>query len=270
MINASRLLLVLALAAAAAARCFCPNECVSRHCDRGRHYDVRVCFDQEASRECEHANAEVTDMVNSMGGQATKMLELMVADGAITTTQFATLRAMLSRAFEIDPSDSVFWTRALDTHPDLIAKPVGDCSDAATSVRVRGTQSHCYSEPVLEQCGEVRRDANPYAAQIYKAFEVAVRMGTEDLEFEVMDPASGEMTAVEGRSAFDLGFEDDEGQLIAPVMEFIEFLAQRGSYTTANIRCSHYDTEVASLDSPATARSPVMLLVLGVAMALVL
>jgi hypothetical protein len=84
--------------------CYCPIDCIdNRRCDRGRSdFDRRLCNDEEAHAECDAANAEVTDMVNSLGRNADLLLSGLIVEGALKSELASFLRTKLSYALELD------------------------------------------------------------------------------------------------------------------------------------------------------------------------
>ena len=84
--------------------CYCPIDCIdNRRCDRGRNdFDRRLCNDEEAHAECDAANYEVTDMVNSLGRNADLLLSGLIVEGALESELASFLRTKLSYALELD------------------------------------------------------------------------------------------------------------------------------------------------------------------------
>lgn len=122
----TKLITILCLAAHAAdAVCFCPRVCLPTYEDPCKYRDRTLCNDMEAAAECNSANAEIEDAVNSLGRNADLFLNAAVVRGNLSATGASELRTALSISVEAD-------------------KPVGDCeAGMVTETRVKNTNSHC-------------------------------------------------------------------------------------------------------------------------------
>ncbi|EQC26815.1 hypothetical protein SDRG_15327 [Saprolegnia diclina VS20] len=109
-----------------------------------------ACNDLEAQSECNRANDQVTDMVNSAGRNADLYLEgLLFKNASVTPSQTSYLRSKLSEAFE--------W-----------GKPVGDCSDGlTTSTHLANAVDICFSIPLFQQCDTLAKSVPQYFNNIH-------------------------------------------------------------------------------------------------------
>lgn len=144
-----KIVVTLALAAHAAhAVCFCPRVCLPTYNDACKYRDRTLCADLEAANECNSANAEVTDAVNSLGRNADLFLTGAMLNDTLSAAAASELRTKLSIAIED-------------------AKPVADCeAGMATDTRVKGTNSHCFSPELLTQCVKLRDGIDGWAFQV--------------------------------------------------------------------------------------------------------
>jgi hypothetical protein len=144
-----KVVVTLALAAHAAhAVCFCPRVCLPTYEDACKYRDRTLCADLEAASECNAANDEVTDAVNSLGRNADLFLTGAMFNGTLNPAAASELRTKLSIAIETD-------------------KPVADCeAGMATETRVKNTNSHCFSPELLTQCVKLRDGIDGWALQL--------------------------------------------------------------------------------------------------------
>lgn len=140
------MMIVLCFAAHAAdAVCFCPRVCLPTYQDTCKYRDRTLCNDMEAVSECNSANDEIDDAVNSLGRNADLFLTAAVLRGNLSAAGASELRTMLSIAVEAD-------------------KPVGDCeAGMATDTLVKNTMSHCFSPELLKQCVKLRDGVDAWA-----------------------------------------------------------------------------------------------------------
>eukprot|EP01064_Diplonema_japonicum_P039559 TRINITY_DN9952_c0_g2_i1.p1 TRINITY_DN9952_c0_g2~~TRINITY_DN9952_c0_g2_i1.p1 ORF type:complete len:242 (+),score=62.48 TRINITY_DN9952_c0_g2_i1:45-770(+) len=142
--------------------CYCPVRCVDKNC---AYYDTVTCNDIESRDECNAANAEVTDMVNSMGKNADLFLLIAGEKGSITAEQASRLRTHLSSAFE-----------------DTNAKPVGDCqAGLSTDTRIEKTNSHCFSPTLLGECQRISDATSTYSQTIHERLSSEITKDASNL-----------------------------------------------------------------------------------------
>lgn len=144
-----KVVVTLALAAHAAhAVCFCPRVCLPTYNDACKYRDRTLCADLEAANECNAANNEVTDAVNSLGRNADLFLTGAMFNGTLSPAAASELRTKLSIAIEEN-------------------KPVADCeAGMATNKLVKNTNSHCFSPELLTQCVKLRDGIDAWAIGI--------------------------------------------------------------------------------------------------------
>jgi len=137
------------LATRAGAVCFCPRGCVTTYDDSGcDFFDRTLCNDLEAAAECNAANAELTDAVNSIGRNGDLFLTGALFNGSIDPAAASFLRTQLTLAMEND-------------------KPVADCeAGLTTEILVKNTQSHCYSPELYVQCVALRDGVSAWSGGI--------------------------------------------------------------------------------------------------------
>lgn len=140
---------ILAIAAhAAQAVCFCPRVCLPTYKDSCKYRDRTLCADLEAASECNAANNEVTDAVNSLGRNADLFLTGAMFNDTLSAAAASELRTKLSIAIEE-------------------SKPVADCeAGMATDTLVKNTNSHCFSPELLTQCVKLRDGIDAWAIGI--------------------------------------------------------------------------------------------------------
>ncbi|OQS04132.1 exportin-4, partial [Thraustotheca clavata] len=131
-------------------RCYCPPQCSFPVCSSSGDFRRSTCNDLEAQSECNVANDQVTDMVNSMGLNANLYLEgVLLKNASVTPQQISYLRSKLSEAME--------W-----------GKPVGDCSNGlATNTHLANVNDICYSQPLFEQCDLLAKTVPQYFKNIH-------------------------------------------------------------------------------------------------------
>jgi hypothetical protein len=137
-----------ATAATVDAVCFCPRVCLPTYKDTCYYRDRTLCADLEAANECNAANTELTDAVNSMGRNADLFLTAAVYNGSLNAAAASFLRTQLTIAMEDN-------------------KPVADCeAGMATDTLVKGTKSHCFSLLLLTQCKTLQNTVQGWASGI--------------------------------------------------------------------------------------------------------
>ncbi|KAG5178812.1 hypothetical protein JKP88DRAFT_247927 [Tribonema minus] len=147
------------------------------------------------------ANAEITDMVDSIGRNGDLFLSSAVDEQRITAEQASALRTHLSFALEAE-------------------KPVADCENGlATQTRAAKTQSFCFSPELLSRCAQIRDAATAYAVGIAGNLQAAI---------------------VAGGNAHGLLAADNKSLQPVPAA-FVDAITARGAIATAHVRCASYD-----------------------------
>ncbi|KDO28510.1 hypothetical protein SPRG_06749 [Saprolegnia parasitica CBS 223.65] len=137
------------------ARCYCERY----YFEDKDEYRQKPCNDLEAQSECNRANDQVTDMVNSAGRNADLYLETLVLNNAsVTPAQASYLRSKLSEAIE--------W-----------GKPVGDCANGLTTeTRLVNTDYICVSMPLFQQCDTLAKTVPQYFSSIHNVLAERLRL----------------------------------------------------------------------------------------------
>ncbi len=182
--------------------CYCPVESTDIRYDK--HYDRRLCDDNEAGKECNAANNEVTDMVNSIGRNADLFLESQVIVNKILPITASYLRTKLSFALEKE-------------------KPVADCEDGlATNIKVKGTSTWCFSEKLLNECQRINKSISDYSTNISVILQYEILNDKNNINFGV---ANGTELTIE-------------------TVNYIKSIENRGAILTGKIRCAAYESTI--------------------------
>ncbi|EQC26816.1 hypothetical protein SDRG_15328 [Saprolegnia diclina VS20] len=221
------LLFVLALLAALVdARCYCPPQCSFPACSSKSDYRRSSCNDLEAQSECNRANDQVTDMVNSAGRNADLYLEgLLFKNASVTPAQASYLRSKLSEAME--------W-----------GKPVGDCANGLTTdTHLATINDICFSMPLFQQCDALAKSVPQYFSNIHNV--LSDRLLAEELNNTI----SGIV---------------EKGKLSPLATEFVQVIKLRDSIQReANkIRCKGYNSTVEIIQNSAGSTSTLRMTVL--------
>ncbi|OQR84105.1 hypothetical protein ACHHYP_13891 [Achlya hypogyna] len=201
-------LFLLFVAAAVDARCFCPPVCSFPTCDSKGAYRRSSCNDLEAQAECNRANTQVDDMVNSAGRNADLYLQgLLFKNASVSALQASYLRSKLSEAFE--------W-----------GKPVGDCANGlTTNTHLANVNDICFSLPLFEQCDGLAKSVPQYFSNIHNVLAQGL----------LADASNGTVSGIVAN-----------GALTPLALEFVASVKVRDSIQreTNKIRCKGYNSTV--------------------------
>ncbi|KAL7570966.1 hypothetical protein ACA910_002593 [Epithemia clementina (nom. ined.)] len=181
-----------------------------------------MCYDQEASSECEKANWEISDMQQSLSA----LVGICLEKSNMTAPQLGYVRSLLSLALEDE-------------------KPEGDCSNGlATTTRMRDHPNKCFSPELLTQCANVRDTVNGY--------QEGVPMKLEAFFYDPYRLYDTYTNQTYFQRSIELGLVDSDGVIIdSSVKEFVEIVRFRSSVKTARIRCASYDATTEEIQQAA-------------------
>jgi len=228
--------LVLAICASCIlSRCYCPPQCSFPPCEASNTYERSYCVDYEAQTECNIANMQVTDMVDSTGRNADLYLGGLLSFSAlgknasinITPQQASFLRSKLSEALE---------------H----GKPIGDCSDGLiTDTHLANVNDVCFSPGLFQQCDRLAILVPDYFAGIHVNLKQAI----------LNDTASKILGLIENPPA---GSTATQPVLASIAADFVQAIQNRDSINrdTAKIRCKGYTSTVDIIRSEGIPNNP--------------
>ena len=180
--------------------CYCPRECIEYKDCSSYNIDRRICEDNEANKECNNANDELTDMVDSIGRNADLYLIGKLYNKELTPKQVSILRTKLSFALEEN-------------------KPVGDCeSGLSTNKLIKGTNSWCYSESLLDECVRIKNSSANYTLSISEILQESIN-------------------------------ETNTNITLNNINEFIDIIKQRTGILTGKIRCAAYESTIEDINA---------------------